>query len=241
MKSIPVVPTAKLYSCSQLVQIDPGENSSLQEMIAFCARVSNPKNQNNEKTADRLIKYLIDHKHWSPFEMVNVCMEIYTTRDIARQLLRHRSFSFQEFSQRYANPMQDLAFHLREPRFQDPQNRQSSIELDNTPENARLEDEWYNMQIGVIQYAKMAYKWAIDNGIAKESARVVLPEGLTGSRLYVNGTIRSWIHFIEVRTDPTTQKEHRELARACAMEVSKVFPSINNFLPEETKQDAYSK
>jgi thymidylate synthase (FAD) len=204
---------------------DLGDDSDITDLIAFCARVSNPSNQLNTETTDKLIAYLLKHKHFSPFEMANICLEIETTRDIARQILRHRSFTFQEFSQRYADPVKDLSFEMREPRLQDTKNRQNSIEVD----DARLEDAWYNKQMGVIEMAKMTYEWAIANGIAKEVARAVLPEGLTTSRLYVNGTIRSWIHYIEIRSDVATQKEHREIAIACATAISKIFPLINNF------------
>lgn len=195
------------------------------QLVAYCARVSNPSNQMNAETADKLIEYLIKWKHWSPFEMANVCLEIETTRDIARQILRHRSFTFQEFSQRYADPVKDLSFEIREPRLQDTKNRQNSIEID----DAKLEDAWYNKQLGMIEYAKMTYQWAIDNGIAKEVARAVLPEGLTMSRMYVNGTLRSWIHYIEIRSDKATQKEHREIAMECAKVIAGIFPLINKF------------
>jgi thymidylate synthase (FAD) len=198
--------------------------SNAKELVAFCARVSNPSNQFNNETADKLINYLVKHKHWSPLEMASATLEIETTRDIARQLLRHRSFSFQEFSQRYADPTKDMEFVLREFRLQDTKNRQSSIDLDLSNEDHReLYDIWIEKQQEVIAAAKEAYIWGVTNGLAKEQARVVLPEGLTGSRLYVNGTIRSWIHYIEVRTDISTQKEHRELALAVADVISKIF------------------
>jgi len=192
----------------------------VQELIAFCARVSNPSNQNNTETSEKLIKYLIKHQHWSPLEMVSACLEIETTRDIARQILRHRSFSFQEFSQRYADPTKDLSFVLREARLQDTNNRQNSVE--NT--NLALAVWWEERQKRVIEEAKNAYEWAIQNGIAKEQARAVLPEGLTVSRLYMNGTLRSWIHFIELRSANGTQKEHQEVARECAKVIAEVFP-----------------
>jgi thymidylate synthase (FAD) len=192
----------------------------VQELIAFCARVSNPSNQNNTETSEKLIKYLIKHQHWSPLEMVSACLEIETTRDIARQILRHRSFSFQEFSQRYADPTKDLSFVLREARLQDTKNRQNSVE--NT--NLALAAWWEERQKRVIEEAKNAYEWAIQNGIAKEQARAVLPEGLTVSRLYMNGTLRSWIHFIELRSANGTQKEHQEVARECAKVIAEVFP-----------------
>ena len=191
-----------------------------EELVAFCARVSNPSNQFNNETSERLIKYLIKHQHWSPFEMVSACLEITTTRDIARQILRHRSFAFQEFSQRYADPIKDLAFVYREARLQDPINRQNSIET----ENSTLQDKWELAQRRIIAECKSAYEWAIKNGIAKEQARVVLPEGLTVSKMYMNGTIRSWIHYIQLRSANGTQKEHVEVAKACAEVISKVFP-----------------
>ena len=195
------------------------------ELVAFCARVSNPSNQTNMDTTDKLVAYLIKHKHWSPFEMVNVTLEIETTRDIARQILRHRSFTFQEFSQRYADPVKELSFEMREPRLQDTTNRQNSISVD----DEQLFINWALQQQDVIKAANAAYQWALDNGIAKEVARAVLPEGLTMSRMYVNGTIRSWIHFIETRTHISTQKEHREVALECAKAISVIFPLINKF------------
>jgi thymidylate synthase (FAD) len=198
--------------------------ADLKEITAYCARVSNPTNQLNTGTADALIKYLAAHRHWSPFEMVNVCLEIETTRDIARQILRHRSFSFQEFSQRYANPT-DLPFVHREARLQDNKNRQNSIDID----DPRLNNVWVGYQNAVYAEALKAYQWALKQGIAKEVARCVLPEGMTTSRLYMNGTIRSWCHYLEVRTGPETQKEHREIARACAVEIAKVFPQVFQF------------
>ena len=203
----------------------------IQELIAYCARVSNPSNQNNEETSARLLSYLAKHKHWSPFEMVSACIEIETTRDIARQILRHRSFSFQEFSQRYANPLEDLKFVLREARMQDPKNRQNSIGLDSA-DNVDLIMEWYKQQAEVQIASRKAYEWAIDNGIAKEQARAVLPEGMMESRLYVNGTIRSWIHFIELRSGNGTQKEHQEIAVACAEAITKIFPLANDFIAQ---------
>jgi len=196
-----------------------------QELIAYCARVSNPSNQFNTETSERLIRYLIKHSHWSPLEMVSACIEIETTRDIARQILRHRSFSFQEFSQRYADPTKDLSFVYREARYQDTKNRQNSVELDLTdPEQRELNDMWIEKQQAVIRAAKDAYSWATSNGIAKEQARAVLPEGNTVSRLYMNGTLRSWVHFIELRSANGTQKEHQEVARACAQVIAKIFP-----------------
>jgi thymidylate synthase (FAD) len=199
--------------------------SDAKDLIAYCARVSNPSNQYNNETADKLIRYLIKHKHFSPLEMANATLEVETTRDIARQFLRHRSFSFQEFSQRYANPTEDLDFEIRELRFQDTKNRQNSIEVDLTNEEHReLNKLWIEKQQEVIRAAKASYAWAINNGIAKEQARCVLPEGNIGSRMYINGTIRSWIHYIEVRTDVSTQKEHRELAKAIADVITQIFP-----------------
>ena len=197
----------------------------IQELVAFCARVSNPSNQLNAGTSAKLIRYLIKHQHWSPLEMVSACMEIETTRDIARQILRHRSFSFQEFSQRYADPTKDLDFVRRDARFQDTTNRQNSVEIDlNDMNSRRLAFQWENMQNAVIEMAKNAYEWAIAHGIAKEQARVVLPEGLTVSRLYMNGTLRSWIHYIQLRSANGTQLEHAEIAKACAKVIAEVFP-----------------
>lgn len=206
----------------------------VQELIAFCARVSNPSNQLNTETSEKLIKYLVKHQHWSPLEMVSACLEIRTTRDIARQILRHRSFSFQEFSQRYADPTKELAFVLRDARLQDKQNRQNSIDLNPTvsDEHRRLMYQWERIQQKVIDTSRDAYEWAIHHGIAKEQARAVLPEGLTESRLYVNGTLRSWVHYIQLRSANGTQKEHIEIARACAKVISEVFPVIKDFVQE---------
>jgi thymidylate synthase (FAD) len=202
-----------------------------QELIAYCARVSNPSNQLNTDTSEKLIKYLIKHQHWSPLEMVSACIEITTTRDIARQILRHRSFSFQEFSQRYADPTKDMSFVLREARRQDTKNRQNSIELDMSNDADRfLAAGWETIQKGVTEKALAAYEWAIANGIAKEQARAVLPEGLTESRLYMNGTLRSWIHFIELRSANGTQKEHQEVAIACARVIAEIFPLATELL-----------
>jgi thymidylate synthase (FAD) len=198
-----------------------------QELIAYCARVSNPANQFNTETSERLIRYLVRHQHWSPLEMVSACCEIVTTRDIARQILRHRSFSFQEFSQRYADPTAELdeAFVLREARFQDTKNRQNSVDFDMTDQAQKLlAIEWERAQKRVLYAVKKEYKWAIDNGIAKEQARAVLPEGLTVSRMYMNGTLRSWIHYIELRASNGTQKEHMDIARACAQAITAIFP-----------------
>ena len=206
-------------------------DSDVSDLIAFCARVSNPGNQLNTATADKLIKYLIKHKHWSPFEMANATLEIETTRDIARQILRHRSFTFQEFSQRYADPVKELTFETREARLQDQKNRQNSIEVD----DENLQTAWNIQQQAVIDQAKRAYEWAIQSGIAKEVARSVLPEGLTMSRMYVNGTIRSWIHYIDIRSYMSTQKEHREIAVACAKAIADIFPMITEFVREESR------
>jgi thymidylate synthase (FAD) len=203
-----------------------------QELIAYCARVSNPSNQLNTETSDKLIKYLVKHQHWSPLEMVSACIEITTTRDIARQILRHRSFSFQEFSQRYADPTKDLSFVRRDARKQDTKNRQNSIELDiqNDDADRFLAYQWEQMQNKVIETAKNAYTWAIEKGIAKEQARAVLPEGLTESRIYMNGTLRSWVHFIELRSANGTQKEHQEVAIACAQVIAEIFPLATKLL-----------
>ena len=203
-----------------------GDN--IQELIAYTARVSNPSNQNNSETSERLLAYLIKHKHWSPFEMASACLEIETTRDIARQILRHRSFSFQEFSQRYADPTVDLDFTMKEARLQDTKNRQNSIEV----EDGTLQFEWLQQQAEVCNTAKHAYAWAIERGIAKEQARAVLPEGITNSRLYMNGTIRSWMHFVDIRSGVETQKEHREVARACADALEPIFPMIKKMISD---------
>ena len=201
-----------------------------QELIAYCARVSNPSNQFNTDTSEKLISYVVKHQHWSPLEMVSACLEIETTRDIARQILRHRSFSFQEFSQRYADPTKDLDFVVREARLQDTKNRQNSVELDLTdPDQRELNNLWHEKQQAVIRAAREAYTWAITNGIAKEQARAVLPEGNISSRIYMNGTLRSWIHFIQLRSGNGTQKEHMEVARACAEVIAKVFPMAKEF------------
>ena len=210
----------KLISYTQSVD----KNQNLQDLVAYCARVSNPANQNNTETNEKLINYLIKNNHWSPLEMVNICLEIETTRDIARQILRHRSFSFQEFSQRYA--VADLGFEYKEARIQDKKNRQNSIEVN----DAILEDTWETVQDRVSETAMDAYKWALENGIAKEQARAVLPEGMTISRLYMNGTLRSWVHYIQLRSGNGTQKEHRLVALKCAEEISAIIPMINDFL-----------
>jgi len=203
----------------------------LLEDIAMMARVSNPSNQNNTETSEKLVKYLMKHRHWSPFEMCSITLEINTTRDIAKQILRHRSFSFQEFSQRYARP-EDMGypFELREGRLQDPANRQNSIKTNDT----LLEAHWIQQQKKVIAAASTAYNWAIENGIAKEQARAVMPEGLTKTRMYMNGTVRSWMHYIDVRTTEGTQQEHMDIARACAVAINPVFPMIKEFVHEST-------
>lgn len=199
--------------------------NDVQELIAYCARVSNPSNQFNTETSEKLIRYLIRNQHWSPLEMVSACLEIETTRDIARQILRHRSFSFQEFSQRYANPVEDLKFEHREARYQDTKNRQNSVELDLTNDHDRqVAYQWEMIQTRVIAEAKNAYEWAISKGIAKEQARAVLPEGLISSRMYMNGTLRSWIHYIELRSANGTQLEHQLIAKECARVIADVFP-----------------
>ena len=207
-------------------QLDPhGDN--LEELVAYCARVSNPSNQNNTATSKKLLRYLAREKHWSPFEMVSACLEIETTRDIARQILRQRSFSFQEFSQRYADPVEDLDINnLRDARLQDTKNRQNSIDTDDPD----LKLEWLKKQSEVVSAAKNSYKWAIENGIAKEQARSVLPEGMTGSRLYMNGTLRSWMHYIELRSGNGTQKEHQEVALECGKVLSEIFPIMEEFI-----------
>jgi thymidylate synthase (FAD) len=225
----------KLVSYSQPSQefSDDGVVNA-QELIAFCARVSNPSNQMNKETSEKLIKYLIKHAHWSPLEMVNATLEINTTRDIAHQIVRHRSFSFQEFSQRYANPeeMGDQ-FVIREARLQDEKNRQNSIDLDPESDGHKiLQGTWKNKQQQVIDAAKEAYDWAIANGIAKEQARAVLPEGCTKTRLYMNGTLRSWVHYIELRGANGTQKEHMEIAHACAKVIAEIFPLAKELVSE---------
>lgn len=203
------------------------EGRNLLEQVAYAARVSNPANQNNNDTAEKLVRYLIKNQHWSPLEMVNICMEIETTRDIARQILRHRSFSFQEFSQRYA--VADLGFEKKETRMQDLKNRQNSIETD----DHLLQNEWFRAQERVIYAAKREYDWAIKNGIAKEQARAVLPEGMTVSRLYMNGTLRSWVHYIQLRTTKGTQEEHRIVAALCGHAIEEIFPMMAEFIEEK--------
>jgi len=200
------------------------EEQSLQDVVAYCARVSNPANQMNTESNERLIRYLMKHQHWSPLEMVSICLEIETTRDIARQILRHRSFSFQEFSQRYA--IADLGFEPKEARLQDYKNRQNSLETD----DIQLQEDWKKQQENVTVAAQTAYTWAINNGIAKEQARSVLPEGITISRMYMNGTLRSWVHYIQLRTEGGTQKEHRDVAYACALAIQPIFPMIMEFV-----------
>ena len=216
----------ELISYSQQTEGCRCEGKSLQDIISYCARVSNPSNQDNTETNEKLIRYLIKNKHWSPFEMASICLEITTTRDIARQILRHRSFSFQEFSQRYADPTKDLKFETKEARLQDTKNRQNSIVTDNED----LKNNWETYQNEIVQITKKAYQWAIEQGIAKEQARAVLPEGMTESRLYMNGTVRSWIHYIDLRSGNGTQKEHRDVAIACANIIEPVFPMIKEFV-----------
>jgi thymidylate synthase (FAD) len=207
------------------------EGRNLLEQIAYCARVSNPANQDNTDTAEKLVRYLIKNKHWSPLEMVSVCLEIETTRDIARQILRHRSFSFQEFSQRYA--VADLDFEFKECRLQDTKNRQNSIEVGRDDDARRLAYQWENMQKNIQLITQDTYKWALEHGIAKEQARAVLPEGITGSRMYMNGTLRSWVHYIQLRSANGTQKEHQLIALACADAIEPIFPMIKEFINEQ--------
>jgi thymidylate synthase (FAD) len=223
--------SVKVVAVSKPTISDPitGYIVGVDEFIAYVARVSNPSNQMNTQTAPKLLKYLAKHKHWSPFEMVSICMEIDTTRDIARQILRHRSFSFQEFSQRYADPTKDLGFVIREARLQDQKNRQNSIEI---TQGTPLTERWEEVQQKVIDAAQEAYRWASYNNIAKEQARAVLPEGLIQSRMYMNGTLRSWIHYCELRMGVETQKEHREIASMAWDEITKVFPSLTDVLSD---------
>jgi len=208
----------------KLISYSQNGEKSLEEMVCYCARVSNPTNQHNTETNSRLINYLLNHNHWSPFEMVSICLEIETTRDIARQILRHRSFSFQEFSQRYA--VANLEFQYKPARLQDKKNRQNSIETN----DAELEQLWVDKQTDVSKLIEETYTWAIENGIAKEQARAVLPEGMTLSKMYMNGTLRSWIHYIQLRSGKETQKEHRDVAIACAMAIKEIFPMIEQFI-----------
>ena len=224
----------KLISYSQpseeLIEQDLDD---IQDLIAYCARVSNPNNQYNSETSTKLLNFLARHAHWSPFEMVSMCLEIETTRDIARQILRHRSFSFQEFSQRYANPTKDLEFVVREARFQDSKNRQNSVEIDGDKMSDRiLKEMWDEKQANVIQTSREAYEWAIENGIAKEQARAVLPEGNIMSRMYMNATVRSWIHYIQLRSGNGTQKEHAEIAKLCAKVIADIFPLSKEYISE---------
>lgn len=201
---------------------------NLLEQIAYAARVSNPTNQSNNDTAEKLVRYLIKHQHWSPLEMVSACLEIDTTRDIARQIIRHRSFSFQEFSQRYADPTKDLSFELRDARLQDTKNRQNSVETD----DSSLRKRWEQKQRELVDRAKETYEWAIEHGIAKEQARAVLPEGNTQSRIFMNGNLRSWVHYIQLRSANGTQREHQQIAIACAKAIEPVFPMIKEFISE---------
>jgi len=215
-----------------IMGVDINDKVSLLDQVAYCARVSNPSNQNTDTPSDKLIRYLIKNQHWSPFEMVSVCLEINTTRDIARQILRHRSFSFQEFSQRYADASQ-LGFEEREIRLQDTKNRQNSIEIDiKIDEQRQLAYQWEIMQKNLLETVKNNYDWALAKGVAKEQARAILPEGMTKSRMYMNGTLRSWIHYIQLRSGNGTQKEHREVAIACAKALEPVFPMINEFITQ---------
>ena len=226
MEDIMGGPTVKLISYTQPVDdiAQQGITNAL-ELVAFCARVSNPSNQYNSETAEKLVVYLAKHKHWSPLEMVDATLEIMTTRDITHQIIRHRSFSFQEFSQRYADPTQELDFDIRETRMQDTANRQNSIDLDLTDaDNRELNNMWVEKQQDMIRLAKQTYTWAVTNGIAKEQARAILPEGLTVSRLYMAGTLRSWIHYVQLRSENGTQKEHIDIAKACAKVIAEVFP-----------------
>lgn len=225
----------KLISYSQPTKQTQTEGLlDVQDLIAFCARVSNPSNQFNTETSEKLLRYLAKHKHWSPFEMASACLEVETTRDIARQLLRHRSFSFQEFSQRYADPTKELEFEPREARLQDPKNRQNSIPVDwDNEEHRRINEDFRMKQMQLIRDVKELYNWAIDKGIAKEQARAILPEGNTISRLYVNGTLRSWIHFIELRSGNGTQQEHADLALAVADVIAKIFPLSKEYVTKE--------
>jgi thymidylate synthase (FAD) len=218
--------TAKIIAVTEPWIETKDGHMTANEFIAYVARVSNPSNQNNTLTSAKLLKYLAKHKHWSPFEMVDVVMEINTTRDIGRQVLRHRSFSFQEFSQRYADPTKDMGFVTREARLQDTKNRQNSIETD----DENIKTSWERKQQTFIDKANDLYVWAIENGIAKEQARAVLPEGLTMSRMYMKGSLRSWIHYCQVRMDPSTQKEHRELALDAWYQITEVFPSLKDVL-----------
>lgn len=223
--------SAKIIAVTEPKISDPETNYpiTVDEFVAYVARVSNPENQHNHLTAPKLLRYLAKHKHWSPFEMVDVVMEIETTRDIGRQILRHRSFSFQEFSQRYADPTQSLGFAHREARLQDLKNRQNSIEISER-DNPFLELDWQDRQSFLIDHTKEIYNWAIKNGIAKEQARAVLPEGLTVSRMYMKGSLRSWIHYCQLRMDVATQKEHRQVATDAWYEITRVFPSLKDAL-----------
>lgn len=225
-----------MTSVVSLINYSQGQHKehNLEDLVCYCARVSNPANQMNTETNEKLVKYLMKHSHWSPFEMVSICLEINTTRDIARQILRHRSFSFQEFSQRYATP--ELGFEYKDARLQDLKNRQNSVEL--TDAQSALQDQWLQEQKKISEQCQTTYNWAIENGIAKEQARAVLPEGMTMSRLYMNGTLRSWIHYIQLRSAEGTQKEHRIIAMECAKAIAPVFPLINTFVSATTTTSA---
>jgi thymidylate synthase (FAD) len=220
--------SVKIVAATEPKILTDREAMSIDEFVAYVARVSNPSNQMNTATAPKLLKYLAKHKHWSPFEMVDIVMEIETTRDIGRQILRHRSFRFQEFSQRYADPTRDMGFVTREARLQDTKNRQNSIEV----EDSILQNDWQIYQSQVIEAGRAAYEWAVESGIAKEQARAVLPEGLILSRMYMAGSLRSWIHYCQVRMDPSTQKEHREIAQMAWGEIIKIFPSLSEVIAD---------
>lgn len=229
--------SVKLISYSTpAAHLDTEGIKSIEDLVAYCARVSNPSNQLNKETNDKLLRYLINHKHWSPFEVVTICMEINTTRDIARQILRHRSFAFQEFSQRYADPTRDLDFQLRETRFQDLKNRQNSVELRGTLEDELIKDEWLERQRILIDRAKETYKWAVEKGIAKEQARAVLPEGNIESRIYMSGTLRSWITYIALREKNGTQREHIQVAKDCKKVICNLCPSIQSALGDAEQE-----
>jgi thymidylate synthase (FAD) len=216
-----------------IMGVDVPSKKSLLDQVAYCARVSNPSNQNNTETSEKLVRYLIKHQHWSPLEMVSVCLEIDTTRDIARQILRHRSFSFQEFSQRYADASQ-LGFEIRECRLQDTKNRQNSVELNiKDDDQRRIAYQWEQYQINMQKMCEVTYAWALEHGIAKEQARSVLPEGMTKSRMYMNGTLRSWVHYIQLRSANGTQKEHQDVALACADAIEPIFPMIKEYVNEQ--------
>tara|TARA_Y100000389_G_scaffold81379_1_gene77936 strand:- start:4615 stop:5307 length:693 start_codon:yes stop_codon:yes gene_type:complete len=224
-----VLPVAITSSLVNAYQDGTGKKMSAEDIIGYCARISNPDNQNNPDSG-KLLKYLIDNKHWSPFEMVDMVLEINTTRDIARQILRHRSFSFQEFSQRYADPTKDLAVYMREARLQDTKNRQNSVETD----DVGLQAWWDAQQKFLTTHSQRIYREALDKGIAKEQARAVLPEGNMQSRMYMKGNVRSWIHYCELRAGNGTQKEHREIAVKCAEILKNHLPFLKPWYKELT-------